>query len=122
MARRIERSGSKAMKGSPSSSATGTDLPRGEPVPGMDSQDHGLLAPGQDLQLGPLAGVRQQAQLDAAGQDALQHAAGMQVLEPDTRLRVTLLEVLDEPAHVVQAHRVDRGDADRADNPGLVRE
>ena len=66
MARRIDRSASKATNVSPSSSRTSTRLRPANRCDGMDGQDHLLLAPGDHRQLGPLPRVGDQAQLGLA--------------------------------------------------------
>ena len=82
-------------------------------------QHHRLLLPRDRNQLGPRAGVRQQADIDLIQPQLFVHAVGMLILKSQHGVGELFLKPADEPLHLQQPDRINRGDPDSSDHPGM---
>ncbi len=83
--------------------------PARQAMAGMRHQHHGLRSQREHLEGARRRRIGQDAEVRLVVEHRLHHLVGVQALEEHPRLRVRGHERLHVAAHVVQAHRVDRG-------------
>ena len=86
----------------------------GQPMRRVDDDHHGLGAEVDDLERPRRDRVGEDPEVGLVVQHRLDDLVRVQAFQQHPRLGIRRHERLHVPAHVVQADRVDRGDADRA--------